>query len=48
MYKVGRDTIREQLDKYIKCLKSDYAKNLILPKKDDAAQVIKILPLLLQ
>lgn len=43
MYKVGRDKIREQLDKYIKCLKSDYAKNLILPKKDDAVQVIKIL-----
>jgi hypothetical protein len=51
MYKVGRDKIREQLDKYIKCLKADYAKNLILPKKDDTAQVIKknsfnLLPLL--
>ncbi|XP_070495439.1 activator of 90 kDa heat shock protein ATPase homolog 1 [Chironomus tepperi] len=45
MYKVGRDKIREQLDKYIKCLKSDYAKNLILPKKDDAAQAqTKTLP----
>lgn len=34
MYNVGRSKIREQLDKYIKSLKSDYAKNLLLPKKD--------------
>lgn len=38
MYNVGRDKIRQQLDQYIKCLKNDYAKNLILPKKDEAAQ----------
>lgn len=35
MYKVGRDTIRSQLDKYITSLKTDYAKNLLLPKKED-------------
>jgi hypothetical protein len=35
MYNVGRDQIRGQLDKYINSLKNDYAKNLILPKKDD-------------
>jgi activator of HSP90 ATPase len=36
MYNIGRDKIRSQLDKYITSLKTDYAKNLILPKKDDA------------
>lgn len=41
MYNVGRDKIREQLDKYVKSLKNDYAKNLILPKKDDT-QVRKL------
>lgn len=35
MYKVGRDKIREKIGEYIKSLKCDYAKNLILPKKDD-------------
>lgn len=35
MYTVGRKKIREQINKYILCLQSDYAKNLILPKKDD-------------
>jgi activator of HSP90 ATPase len=38
MYNIGRDKIREKLDAYIKTLKSDYAKNLILPKKDESAQ----------
>jgi len=36
MYSQGRPKIREQINKYILSLKSDYAKNLILPKKDDA------------
>ena len=35
MYTVGRKKIREQINKYILSLQSDYAKNLILPKKDD-------------
>lgn len=35
MYKIGRDKIRGQIDKYITSLKNDYAKKLILPKKDD-------------
>lgn len=36
MYTVGRTKIREQIGKYMSSLKSDYAKNLILPKKDEA------------
>jgi activator of HSP90 ATPase len=36
MYNIGRVKIREQVGKYITSLKNDYAKNLILPKKDDA------------
>lgn len=36
MYNMGRTKIREQIGKYIDGLKNDYAKNLILPKKDDA------------
>jgi activator of HSP90 ATPase len=35
MYNIGRDKIRSQVDKYITGLRNDYAKNLILPKKDD-------------
>lgn len=35
MYNIGRDKIREQLDKYVKTLKLDYSKDLILPSKDD-------------
>lgn len=35
MYKIGRVKIREQIGKYMSSLKNDYAKNLILPKKDD-------------
>ncbi|EDW12474.1 activator of 90 kDa heat shock protein ATPase homolog 1 [Drosophila mojavensis] len=34
MYNVGRDQIRKQLGVYIKELKEEYSKNLILPKKD--------------
>jgi activator of HSP90 ATPase len=34
MYNIGRVKIREQVGKYITSLKNDYAKNLILPKKD--------------
>lgn len=33
MYNVGRDVIREQLGKYIKELKEEYSKGLILPRK---------------
>ncbi|CAO1391142.1 unnamed protein product [Diamesa hyperborea] len=40
MYTVGRKKIREQINKYILCLQSDYAKNLILPKKDDGANKV--------
>lgn len=36
MYSVGRSKIRAQIEKYITSLKTDYAKNLILPKKDEA------------
>lgn len=36
MYNVGRVKIREQIGKYMTSLKNDYAKNLILPKKDEA------------
>lgn len=35
MYNVGRTKIREQIGKYMASLKNDYAKNLILPKKDE-------------
>lgn len=35
MYNIGRDKIRAQVDKYMTSLKNDYAKNLLLPKKDD-------------
>lgn len=34
MYNVGREKIRKQLGVYIKELKEEYSKNLILPKKD--------------
>lgn len=34
MYNVGRERIRYQLGVYIKELKEEYSKNLILPKKD--------------
>lgn len=36
MYNIGRTKIREKLGMYITSLKNDYAKNLILPKKDDS------------
>ncbi|XP_037952188.1 activator of 90 kDa heat shock protein ATPase homolog 1 [Teleopsis dalmanni] len=35
MYNVGRESIRAQLGLYIKELKEQYSKNLILPKKGD-------------
>ena len=35
MYNIGRVKIREQIGKYITSLKNDYAKNLILPKKNE-------------
>lgn len=37
MYNVGRDKIREKLDAYVKTLKADFAKGLILPSKDAVA-----------
>ncbi|KAG5682719.1 hypothetical protein PVAND_012053 [Polypedilum vanderplanki] len=47
MYNYGRDKIREQLNKYITALKSDYAKEtkLILPKKDASQTENKIPPI---
>lgn len=44
MYNIGRGKIREKIGEYIKSLKCDYAKNLILPKKDD--QVRRLFTLL--
>ncbi|XP_053668794.1 activator of 90 kDa heat shock protein ATPase homolog 1 [Anopheles marshallii] len=35
MYNVGREKLRKQLDTYIRELKADFAKGLILPKKDE-------------
>lgn len=35
MYNIGRDKIRKQLGKYIKELKEEYSKGLILPKKGE-------------
>ncbi|KAH8356943.1 hypothetical protein KR200_005627 [Drosophila serrata] len=37
MYNVGRDRVRQQLGAYIRELKEEYSKNLILPKKGDDA-----------
>ncbi|XP_063702659.1 activator of 90 kDa heat shock protein ATPase homolog 1 [Culicoides brevitarsis] len=42
MYNVGRDKIREQLDSYVKTLKLDFAKGLILPSKDGAKDSDKV------
>jgi activator of HSP90 ATPase len=46
MYNIGRVKIREQVGKYITSLKNDYAKNLILPKKDDVQVKNRQIPLL--
>lgn len=35
MYNVGRDKVRERLQEYVRDLKQDFAKDLILPSKDD-------------
>lgn len=35
MYNVGREKLRNQLDRYIRELKADFAKGLILPKRDE-------------
>lgn len=35
MYNIGRDKIRKQLETYVKDLKQDFAKGLILPKKGE-------------
>lgn len=45
MYNVGRSKIREQIGKYMTSLKSDYAKNLILPKKEDVQVTFRVLKL---
>jgi len=39
MYNIGRDKIRKQLALYIKELKEEYSKNLILPKKGEKNSV---------
>lgn len=44
MYNVGRDKIRTQLDTYVKTLKQDYSKGLILPKKDENNAADKVKP----
>jgi len=44
MYTLGRTRIREQIGKYMTSLKNDYAKNLILPKKDEAQGQNKAAP----
>lgn len=38
MYNIGREKIRDQLGLYIKDLKEEFAKGLILPKKGDEIQ----------
>lgn len=40
MYNVGRDRIRQQLGIYIKSLKEEYSRNLILPKKGSSTNLI--------
>lgn len=40
MCNVGRDRIRQQLGIYIKSLKEEYSRNLILPKKDSSSTTI--------
>ncbi|XP_053962175.1 activator of 90 kDa heat shock protein ATPase homolog 1 [Anastrepha ludens] len=40
MYNIGRDVVRKQLECYIKELKEEYSKNLILPKKGEENSVI--------
>lgn len=42
MYNIGRDKIRKQLGKYIKELKEEYSKGLILPKKVNKMMIYKI------
>uniref|UniRef100_A0A336LKJ5 CSON009954 protein n=1 Tax=Culicoides sonorensis TaxID=179676 RepID=A0A336LKJ5_CULSO len=42
MYNIGRDKIREKLEAYVKTLKQDFAKSLILPSKDNAQTTTKI------
>lgn len=39
MYNTGRGVIREQLGKYVKELKEEYSKGLILPKKDSEQKI---------
>lgn len=41
MYNIGRDKIRKQLETYVKQLKQDFAKGLILPKKGEEGPVVK-------
>lgn len=38
MHNIGRDQIRKQLEEYIRSLKEEFSKGLILPKKGEAAK----------
>lgn len=40
MYNVGRGKLREQLEKYIKELRDEFSKGMILPKKDGVSSAI--------
>lgn len=41
MYNVGRDHIRKQLGVYLKELREEFSKGLILPKKDDIINKVR-------
>lgn len=38
MHNIGRDQIRKQLEEYIRSLKEEFSKGLILPKKGEATK----------
>lgn len=38
MHKIGKETVRQQLAKYISSLKEEFSKGMILPRKDEAAK----------
>lgn len=44
MYNIGRDKIRKQLETYVKELKQDFTKGLILPKKGEEGAVQAVKP----
>lgn len=39
MQKVGKDTVRQQLAKYISSLKEEFSKGMILPRKDEGSKL---------